>query len=510
HIDGEGSYHSLYLLCSAPMKWRSGLHISPGTESYLCLSRGGGLQEKLPVTWAAFHQSFTDLGIAENEKLEVFRLLALVLHIGNIEFTEDSVVGSEGSQVVRDENYKHSKELLQLVTCAIRTRNLRPPNPSHAVPHCFPPFPTAQYANSSASPKRISNCLDMPSPTVFHPHDPQLQDDSLAEALTRRTAGGGVIGSFDKELTVKQADAARDSLCMSLYQLAFDWCVSLLNDKTAAPKEAMNGTIRILDLCINFANESLQSLFISHLYAMEAEEHAAEGIEVKAPPNIKVSDEVIKLISGRPGVFEVLDESSALDRSDAQTLQEFHSKFSRNKAYRQPLRGSGECFAIHHFAGQAAYPPTPASPPFPSTPVPLCLASNFTHSDHFPSLSHSTPTSSLNPTPLQTPSLCPLINSSAPHPTHSSHPPDFFAHSNSAELLPPRPNHQLFPLPTVMYHVSEFISFNKDEVSPNTVALITEKTGFSRLGSLARLQLQKQDSSPRQLIMYCNVAERLE
>lgn len=90
--------------------------------------------------------------------------------------------------------------------------------------------------------------MDIPSPTVFHPHDPQLQDDSLAEALTRRTAGGGVIGSFDKELTVKQADAARDSLCMSLYQLAFDWCVSLLNDKTAAPKEAMNGTIRILDV----------------------------------------------------------------------------------------------------------------------------------------------------------------------------------------------------------------------------------------------------------------------
>lgn len=61
-----------------------------------------------------------------------------------------------------------------------------------------------------------------------------------------------------------------------------------------------------------------------------------------------------------------------------------------------------------------------------------------------------------------------------------------------------------------MYHVSEFISFNKDEVSPNIVALITEKTGFSRLGSLARLQLQKQDSSPRQLLMYFNVAERLE
>lgn len=60
-------------------------------------------------------------------RLEVFRLLALVLHIGNIEFTEDSVVGSEGSQVVRDENYKHSKELLQ-VRSPFPPSHLRPPS----------------------------------------------------------------------------------------------------------------------------------------------------------------------------------------------------------------------------------------------------------------------------------------------------------------------------------------------------------------------------------------------
>ena len=56
------------------------------------------------------------------------------------------------------------------------------------------------------------------------------------------------MGTFMKALEVKQAHAARDTLCMYLYMLVFEWAAQLLNERTAfAPGRAAR-SIGILDV----------------------------------------------------------------------------------------------------------------------------------------------------------------------------------------------------------------------------------------------------------------------
>lgn len=55
---------------------------------------------------------------------------------------------------------------------------------------------------------------------------------------------------------MKQAQVARDSMCMLLYQIAFDWCVSLLNEKTKPRTNSVFASIRILDI---FGFENLKT-----------------------------------------------------------------------------------------------------------------------------------------------------------------------------------------------------------------------------------------------------------
>ena len=63
---------------------------------------------------------------------------------------------------------------------------------------------------------------------------------------------------------------------------------------------------------------------------------------------------MIQLISQRPNcIFGALDEASAIDRTDKQMLQQFHTQFATRKSYRKPMRASEESFAINHYAGQA-------------------------------------------------------------------------------------------------------------------------------------------------------------
>lgn len=53
--------------------------------------------------------SMTEAGISVNEQVEIFRVLAGILHLGNIKFTENRVNNQEGSQIKTvDGNTFHS------------------------------------------------------------------------------------------------------------------------------------------------------------------------------------------------------------------------------------------------------------------------------------------------------------------------------------------------------------------------------------------------------------------
>lgn len=162
HMKGERNYHVFYMAAKAPPD----IHRPSGPEyqmrkwqSYAMLNQAGTIQEV--ETWndaAEFkdmHAAFAKLGFADEERQDVYRILATVMEIGNIQF------------VPNDETSGSSFKDEAVVAAAAK----------------------------------MLKC------------DPK----DLGFAVTSKTVGGGAIEVFQKPLEPQQANAARNSLVMFTY-----------------------------------------------------------------------------------------------------------------------------------------------------------------------------------------------------------------------------------------------------------------------------------------------------
>ena len=162
----------------------------------------------------------------------------------------------------------------------------------------------------------------------------QLNIQGIKNALTTKQAE--VIMRAKENITnplnIDQALDARDAIAKSLYTSLFTWLVNRVNKimlgKSAAIKKAHKKTIfsviSILDifgfeefaensfeqLCINFANETLQHYFNKNIFKLEQAEYAKEKLEW-TPIQYNDNSPIIHMISKKPiGVFHLLDDES--------------------------------------------------------------------------------------------------------------------------------------------------------------------------------------------------------
>lgn len=108
-------------------------------------------------------------------------------------------------------------------------------------------------------------------------------------------------------------------------------------------------------LCINYANESLQLYFNKHVFKLEQAEYARERLEwthVGWEDNMPV----IHLLAKKPvGIFHLLDDESNFPRAtDISFLEKCHYNHALNELYSRPRIGAQE-FGIQHYAGQVWY-----------------------------------------------------------------------------------------------------------------------------------------------------------
>lgn len=108
-------------------------------------------------------------------------------------------------------------------------------------------------------------------------------------------------------------------------------------------------------LCINYANETLQFYFNKHIFKLEQEEYAREKINWR---NIEYADNkpCIDLISKKPhGIIHLLDDESSFPRgTDYSFLEKCHFLHSSNPLYGKPRMSTPE-FSIKHYAGEVIY-----------------------------------------------------------------------------------------------------------------------------------------------------------
>lgn len=248
------------------------------------------------------------IGLSFSYQWSVFRVLAAILHCGNVAFRTTS----DGCSIATDDEY-----LLKL-TNLLGISNAK-------LVECF-----------------VKKSVKMRNEVIHSPR------------------------------TTQQGMAVRDALAKFLYNSLFTWLVQKVNACLESSKKNVKRFIGVLDIygfehfkknsfeqfCINYANEKLQQEFTQHVFKLEQEEYLKENIQWDL---IDYQDNrlCIDLIEGKLGIMDLLDEESRLpagkDSSFAQKMyKQFDGESKKNDFFSKP-RFSQTGFVIHHYAYAVEY-----------------------------------------------------------------------------------------------------------------------------------------------------------
>ncbi|KAI9981334.1 hypothetical protein PInf_009030 [Phytophthora infestans] len=210
----------------------------------------------------------------------------------------------------------------------------------------------------------------------------------FANKMVTQTTITGRGSILEIKLTPEQAKNAMDAFCKYLYGELFHHVISRINacakQQTSVdhktPKARVQGGsntpsltpfIGILDifgfevmkrnsleqLCINFTNETLQQQFNKHVFVLEQERYAREGIAV-SPVEFQDNQRCLDLIQKPPmGLLPLLEEQMLLKRktTDKQLLTIYHGNhLDKHPSYAKPRFECDE-FIIRHYAGDVTY-----------------------------------------------------------------------------------------------------------------------------------------------------------
>uniref|UniRef100_G3SR10 Myosin motor domain-containing protein n=1 Tax=Loxodonta africana TaxID=9785 RepID=G3SR10_LOXAF len=200
-----------------------------------------------------------------------------------------------------------------------------------------------------------------------------ISPKELQESLTSHcvvTRGETIV----RANTVDRAADVRDAMSKALYGRLFSWIVNRINTLLQPDRNicsANNGmNVGILDifgfenfqrnsfeqLCINIANEQIQYYFNQHIFALEQMEYQNEGIDATL---VEYEDNrpLLDMFLQKPlGLLALLDEESRFPQATDQTLVVVisHQDNLRSKYFWRP-KGMELCFGIQHYAGKVIW-----------------------------------------------------------------------------------------------------------------------------------------------------------
>ncbi|TYI09392.1 hypothetical protein ES332_A09G069800v1 [Gossypium tomentosum] len=308
--DPERNYHCFYMLCAAPPedveKFKVG---NPRTFHYLNQSNCFELDVlDDSKEYLETKRAMDIVGINQAEQEAIFRVVAAILHLGNVEFVKGKK--TDGAEPKDDKSRLHLKTAADLFMC-----------------------------------------------------DEKSLEDSLCKRVIV-TRGDRITKSLDPAT----AAISRDALAKIVYSKLFDWLVQKINISIGQDLES-KFLIGVLDIygfesfktnsfeqfCINLTNEKLQQHFNQHVFKMEQEEYKKEQIDWSYIEFVDNQD-ILDLVEKKPGgIIALLDEACMFPRSTHETFAEkLYQTFKDHKRFVKPKLSRTD-FTICHYAGDVTY-----------------------------------------------------------------------------------------------------------------------------------------------------------
>ncbi|KAG6434219.1 hypothetical protein SASPL_105842 [Salvia splendens] len=322
--DPERNYHIFYLLCAAPKEEIDKYKLDhPKSFHYLNQSK---CYELVGVSdaneYLETRRAMDIVGISKSDQEAILRVVAAILHIGNIEFGKGKEVDSS---IPKDDKAQfHLKTTAELLKC-----------------------------------------------------DPVALQDALCKRVM--ITPEEVI---KRCLDPLSATFSRDGLAKTIYSRLFDWLVDKINNSIGQDKNSKT-LIGVLDIygfesfkhnsfeqfCINFTNEKLQQHFNQHVFKMEQEEYTKEEIDwsyIEFVDNQDVLDLIEKvlpfeielrlIVLQKPGgIIALLDEACMFPKSTHETFcNKLYQTFKVHKRFIKPKLSRTD-FTVGHYAGEVQY-----------------------------------------------------------------------------------------------------------------------------------------------------------
>ncbi|CAL4927330.1 unnamed protein product [Urochloa decumbens] len=308
--DPERNYHCFYMLCNAPpedvKRFKVGdprsFHYLNQTNCYEVANVDDARE------YIETRNAMDIVGIDQEEQDAIFRVVAAILHLGNINFSKGKEIDS--SKLRDDKSVYHLKTVAELLMC-----------------------------------------------------DEKALEDSLCQRVIVTPDG-----NITKPLDPDSAALSRDALAKTVYSRLFDWIVDKINNSIGQDPDAIN-IIGVLDiygfesfkinsfeqLCINLTNEKLQQHFNQHVFKMEQEEYTREEIDWSYVEFVDNQD-VLDLIEKKPGgIIALLDEACMFPKSTHETFaQKMYQTYKAHKRFSKP-KLARTAFTINHYAGDVTY-----------------------------------------------------------------------------------------------------------------------------------------------------------